>query len=69
VLDLAADRASGIEQVRSAACAVAERSGADPATLATIRVDEVPLAYTTPPLTRVQVRVAGPAALTPRCGG
>lgn len=60
LLDLAADRTAGIEAVRADAAERAERAGADPDRLATVRVDEVPLAYTDPPLSRVRVKVAGP---------
>ena len=60
VLDLGADRAAGIESVRQDAAERARRAGADPASLEVIRVDEVPLAYTDPPMSRVRVKVAGP---------
>ena len=60
VLDLGADRAAGIESVRQDAAERARRAGADPAGLEVIRVDEVPLAYTDPPMSRVRVKVAGP---------
>lgn len=60
LLDLAGDRAAGLEAVRADAAERARRAGADPARLETVRVDEVPLAYTDPPLSRVRVKVAGP---------
>ena len=62
LLDLGADRAAGIATVRADASARAARAGADPARLEVIRVDETPLAYTTPPMSRVRVKVAGPPA-------
>ncbi len=62
VLDLGADRAAGIEAVRLDAVTRARRAGADPTRLEVIRVDEVPLAYTDPPMARVRVKVAGPPA-------
>ncbi len=60
VLELGDSRAAGIEAVRLDAAERARRAGADPARLEVIRVDEVPLAYTTPPMARVRVKVAGP---------
>jgi N-methylhydantoinase A/oxoprolinase/acetone carboxylase beta subunit len=60
VLNLGLDREAGIEAVRSDAAARALRAGADPALLETIRIDEVSLAYTDPPMSRLRVKVAGP---------
>ena len=60
MLELGDSRAAGIEAVRLDAAERARRAGADPARLEVIRVDEVPLAYTTPPMARVRVKVAGP---------
>jgi hypothetical protein len=62
VLALDADRAGGIAAVRADAAARAQRAGADPARLETIRVDESALAYTDPPMSRIRVKVAGPPA-------
>jgi len=62
VLDLGADRAAGIEAVRADAAERARRAGAAVELLEVIRVDEVPLAYTDPPMSRVRVKVAGPPA-------
>ena len=60
VLDLGPDRAGGIESVRADASKRAVQAGADPTRLETIRIDEVPLAYTDPPMSRLRVKVAGP---------
>ena len=60
VLDLGPDRAGGIEAVRADASKRAVQAGADPTRLETIRIDEVPLAYTDPPMSRLRVKVAGP---------
>ena len=54
-------RAAALEEARAAASARAEQAGADPGRLETVRVDDVPLAYTAPPLVRIRVKVAGPA--------
>ena len=62
VLQLGADRAAGIEAVRLDAVERARRAGAAVEQLEVIRVDEVPLAYTDPPMSRVRVKVAGPPA-------
>jgi hypothetical protein len=62
VLDLGADRVAGIEAVRADAAERARRAGAAVELLEVIRVDEVPLAYTDPPMSRVRVKVAGPPA-------
>ncbi len=65
--DLVADvdgarRATAIERCLDAARQRATEAGADPATLETVWVDEIPLAYLDRPMSRIRAKVAGPPA-------
>jgi hypothetical protein len=57
-------RLAALEDVRAAACAHAVHAGADPAAVAVVQVQEVPLTYLSEPAIRIRVRAAGPAGGT-----
>jgi N-methylhydantoinase A/oxoprolinase/acetone carboxylase beta subunit len=55
-----AKRQVALAEAEASACARAVSAGADPARVAVIRVDEVPLAYLADPAIRIRVHSAGP---------
>jgi N-methylhydantoinase A/oxoprolinase/acetone carboxylase beta subunit len=57
-------RLTALDDVRAAACAHAVHAGADPAAVAVVQVQEVPLTYLSEPAIRIRVRAAGPAGGT-----
>jgi N-methylhydantoinase A/oxoprolinase/acetone carboxylase beta subunit len=54
-------RSAALDDVRASACAQAVHAGADPAAVAVVQVEEVPLTYLSEPAIRIRVRAAGPA--------
>ncbi|MEA2310938.1 MAG: hypothetical protein QOE28_906, partial [Solirubrobacteraceae bacterium] len=54
-------RLAALDDVRASACAQAVHAGADPATVAVVQVEEVPLTYLSAPAIRIRVKAAGPA--------
>jgi N-methylhydantoinase A/oxoprolinase/acetone carboxylase beta subunit len=54
-------RSAALHDVRASACAQAVHAGADPAAVAVVQVEEVPLTYLSEPAIRIRVRAAGPA--------
>jgi N-methylhydantoinase A/oxoprolinase/acetone carboxylase beta subunit len=54
-------RLAALDDVRATACAQAVHAGADPAAVAVVQVEEVPLTYLSPPAIRIRVKAAGPA--------
>jgi N-methylhydantoinase A/oxoprolinase/acetone carboxylase beta subunit len=60
VAEVGADRPAAIAEVVAEAEARAVAAGADPASLETVWIDEVPLAYMDRPMSRLRAKVAGP---------
>jgi N-methylhydantoinase A/oxoprolinase/acetone carboxylase beta subunit len=54
-------RQAALDEVRASACAQAVHAGADPAAVAVVQVEEVPLTYLADPAIRIRVKAAGPA--------
>jgi N-methylhydantoinase A/oxoprolinase/acetone carboxylase beta subunit len=54
-------RQAALDEVRELACAQAVHAGADPAAVAVVQVEVVPLTYLADPAIRIRVKAAGPA--------